>query len=106
MERPSLVRGKEVAAQGTAGREQLEESLSAAITGQPCVIERLARQPGFVRLKMRGLWNEKPLVLLLTGPSGTGKTMMARTLGAEILGRPIAELEATGRFRTFHMNIF
>merc|ERR1719197_860573 len=55
---------------------------------------------------MRGMWVEKPLVLLLTGPSGTGKTLTARVLAEQLLGRPIAELEASGRFRTFHMNGF
>lgn len=88
------------------GRPQLEDTLSAAVVGQRCAVERLAKHPGFARLKMRGLWAEKPLVLLLTGPSGTGKTLMARTLSESLLGRPIAELQATGQFRTFHMNVF
>jgi len=32
--------------------------------------------------------------------------MLARSLGEVLLGRPISELEAQGRFKTFHMNTF
>jgi len=108
VERPTVIREtRSTSARRTVGgRGQLEDMLSASVVGQRCVVDRLAKHPGFARLKMRGLWSEKPLVLLLTGPSGTGKTLMARTLGEALVGRPIAELESTGRFRTFHMNGF
>jgi len=83
------------------------ESALQGLVGQKCALERLIRSPGYARLRHKGLWrSDMPLVLLLTGPSGTGKTMLARSLAEGLLGRPIVELEASGRFRTFHMNLF
>ncbi|CAE7030132.1 CLPB [Symbiodinium natans] len=79
----------------------------AALVGQQCAIRRLMQSPGYVRLRKKGIQRPGvPLVLLMTGPSGTGKTMAARTIAEVIHGRPIQELEASGRFRLFPMNQF
>merc|ERR1719440_427069 len=89
------------------GRGHLENSLNSVIVGQPCAVKRMTRSPGYARVKLGGFWSQsKPLVLLLTGPSGTGKTLMARTLAEKLLDTPIVELESSQRFRTFHMNTF
>ncbi|CAE7613369.1 CLPB [Symbiodinium necroappetens] len=79
----------------------------AALVGQQCAVRRLMQSPGYVRLRKKGIQRPGvPLVLLMTGPSGTGKTMAARTMAEVIHGRPIQELEASGRFRLFPMNQF
>eukprot|EP00439_Symbiodinium_sp_Y106_P063887 s1066_g9.t4 len=79
----------------------------AALVGQQCAVKRLMQSPGYVRLRKKGIQRPGvPLVLLMTGPSGTGKTMAARTMAEVIHGRPIQELEASGRFRLFPMNQF
>eukprot|EP00403_Amphidinium_massartii_P000235 CAMPEP_0178378816 /NCGR_PEP_ID=MMETSP0689_2-20121128/4620_1 /TAXON_ID=160604 /ORGANISM="Amphidinium massartii, Strain CS-259" /LENGTH=1037 /DNA_ID=CAMNT_0019998895 /DNA_START=48 /DNA_END=3158 /DNA_ORIENTATION=+ len=80
------------------------DRLRANLVGQDCALDRL--EP-FVKLKLRGMQDsEKPLVLLLTGPSGVGKTLLSRYLAEVLLGKPAAELEAVGRFKTFDMNVF
>ncbi|CAE7727175.1 Clpb [Symbiodinium sp. CCMP2592] len=76
----------------------------ATLVGQQCAVKRLMQSPGYVRLRKKGIQRPGvPLVLLMTGPSGTGKTMAARTMAEVIHGRPIQELEASGRFRLFPM---
>ncbi|CAJ1332732.1 unnamed protein product [Effrenium voratum] len=76
------------------------------LVGQNCAVKRLMQSPGHVRLRRKGLHRPGvPLVLLMTGPSGTGKTMAARQIAELIHNRPIQELEATGRFRLFPMRM-
>eukprot|EP00434_Breviolum_minutum_P004405 symbB.v1.2.003881.t2/scaffold211.1/size373615/22 len=79
----------------------------AGLVGQNCAVKRLVQSPGNVRLRKKGIQRPGvPLVLLMTGPSGTGKTMAARKIAEYIHGRPIQELLATGRFKLFPMNQF
>jgi hypothetical protein len=87
-------------------RGNLQNILQASIAGQHCAIRRLAKSPGYVRLKMGGMWTDKPLVLLLTGVSGSGKTQTAMLLAELLLGKPIAQLQGMGRFRKFSMESF
>lgn len=77
------------------------------LVGQNCAVKRLMKSPGYVRVRKKGFHRPGvPLVLLMTGPSGTGKTMAARKIAEYIHGRPFKELEATGRFKLFPMNQF
>jgi len=81
-----------------------EEILSKAIVGQQCPMKQLL---GHIRSQARGQRRkDAPLVLLLCGPPGAGKTLIARTIAEAIFKRPIKELEGSGQFRTFHMNQF
>jgi len=87
--------------------DDLEAHLRKALVGQKCVLHRLFEHPGVLRLKQRGHWRTNtPVVVLLLGPSGCGKTLSAQLIAEGLLGRPIAELESMGRFKTFHMNQF
>ena len=103
----TLPEGIETPKSVAASMDKDKASPFASLIGQQCAIRRLMQSPGYVRLRKKGIQRPGiPLVLLMTGPSGTGKTMAARTIAEVIHGRPIQELEASGRFRLFPMNQF
>lgn len=104
---PSLPSGAEHPnTQKHQGHKAVDQAF-AGLVGQDCAVKRLMQSPGYVRLRKKGIQRPGvPLVVLMTGPSGTGKTMAARKMAEFIHGRPIEELQAAGRFKLFPMNQF
>lgn len=86
--------------------EEGEEEMGP-IVGQRCAVRRLMGSSGYLKMKQKRIWRrDLPLVLLFTGPAGTGKTMAASQFAEKLHGQPINVLTAQGKFKTFHMNQF
>ncbi|GAA6763987.1 MULTISPECIES: AAA family ATPase [Thermus] len=68
----------------------LEEALKKRVLGQDHAVEAIVRG---LRRKAAGLTRrEKPYAAMLAGPTGTGKTELAKAL-AEVLGRPLVRYD-------------
>jgi len=87
---------------GELGQHFSFDHLRSRIVAQHCALHRAERQ---FRLRRQG-GAHKPLVILMLGPSGTGKTETARMLASIKHQRSVSELEQDGFFKTFHMTQF
>lgn len=88
------------AVRGIAGNGEPWEELAPSFTWSDLAlpepeIERLRAIPGELATRARGPADRRGLTVLFTGGPGTGKTMAARTLAAE-LGTHVLELDLVG----------
>ncbi|KAF5357701.1 hypothetical protein D9758_007538 [Tetrapyrgos nigripes] len=72
----------------------LEENLAKQVIGQPEAVRTVSDT---IRLSRTGLGNaDQPVSLLFTGPSGTGKTLLCKTLANELFGQAAAMIRIDG----------
>ena len=84
-----------------AGRAATREGLPDVFRGQELAVKRVTNK---LKSRQRG-WGRrtKPLVLVFWGPSGTGKTELARQIASIIHGEPPAALLASKKFVSLPM---
>jgi len=69
--------------------EGLRNSLTAEILHQPDAVENVATR---VFAKWKGAQTQRPLVLLLAGPSGVGKTSLGQALVKTLWGKAVYDI--------------